>query len=154
MKKKWIVFLLVCVPLCLHAQEPTMASFFKQMPDSLMPYLSKNNRLDMVDFMEANMKAEVTNLLEGKSCMTALTSDSLSIRMNDVLQVNMRLLPPHAAADSSKQMIRMRRIYTIKENQTMSIVNVYDTAWKLLHSYVEQSALLEREESLFPADYR
>jgi len=154
MKKKWIVFLLVCVPLCLHAQEPTMASFFKQMPDSLMPYLSKNNRLDMVDFMEANMKAEVTNLLEGKSCMTALTSDSLSIRMNDVLQVNMRLLPPHAAADSSKQMIRVRRIYTIKENQTMSIVNVYDTAWKLLHSYVEQSALLEREESLFPADYR
>ena len=154
MKKKWIVFLLVCVPLCLHAQEPTMASFFKQMPDSLMPYLSKNNRLDMVDFMEANMKAEVTNLLEGKSCMTALTSDSLSIRMNDVLQVNMRLLPPHAPADSSKQMIRMRRIYTIKENQTMSIVNVYDTAWKLLHSYVEQSALLEREESLFPADYR
>ena len=131
-----------------------MSSLFKEMPDSLMPYLSKNNRLDMVDFMEANMKAEVTNLLEGKSCMTALTSDSLSIRMNDVLQVEIRLFPSDEVADSSKQMIRVRRIYTINKNQTASIVDVYDAAWQLLRSYVEQSALLKREESLFPTDYR
>jgi len=154
MKKKWIAFLLVCAPLCIHAQELTMSSLFKEMPDSLMPYLSKNNRLDMVDFMEANMKAEVTNLLEGKSCMTALTSDSLSIRMNDVLQVEIRLFPSDEVADSSKQMIRVRRIYTINKNQTASIVDVYDAAWQLLRSYVEQSALLKREESLFPTDYR
>ena len=131
-----------------------MSSLFKEMPDSLMPYLSKNNRLDMVDFMEANMKAEVTNLLEGKSCMTALTSDSLSIRMNDVLQVEIRLFPSDEVADSSKQMIRVRRIYTINKNQTASIVDIYDAAWQLLRSYVEQSALLKREESLFPTDYR
>ncbi|MBR6998224.1 MAG: DUF3256 family protein, partial [Prevotella sp.] len=42
-----------------------MADLFKAMPDSLMPYLTKNNRLDMIDFMEANMKAEITNQLEG-----------------------------------------------------------------------------------------
>ena len=131
-----------------------MSSLFKEMPDSLMPYLSRNNRLDMVDFMEANMKAEVTNLLEGKSCMTALTSDSLSIRMNDVLQVEIRLFPSDEVADSSKQMIRVRRIYTINKNQTASIVDIYDAAWQLLRSYVEQSALLKREESLFPTDYR
>jgi hypothetical protein len=71
-----------------------------------------------------------------------------------VLQVEIRLFPSDEVADSSKQMIRVRRIYTINKNQTASIVDIYDAAWQLLRSYVEQSALLKREESLFPTDYR
>ena len=71
-------------------EEPTMAALFKAMPDSLMPYLTKNNRLDMIDFMEANMKAEITNQLEGRTEMTALTADSLSLRMNETLRIDMK----------------------------------------------------------------
>ena len=146
MKKIYIAFLLVCVPFCVNAQELTMAALFKEMPDSLMPYLSRNNRLDMIDFMEANMKAEVTNLLDGRSCMTAMSADSLSIRLSDVLQVEMKLLPAEEQADSSWQQIRVRRLYTINENQTTCIVKIYNVAWKLLRSYIEHSTLLNRDE--------
>ena len=38
----------------------TMSEALKSMPDSLMPYLTHNNRLDCIDFREANMKAEVS----------------------------------------------------------------------------------------------
>ena len=34
-----------------------MSEALKSMPDSLMPYLTHNNRLDCIDFREANMKA-------------------------------------------------------------------------------------------------
>lgn len=149
MKKIYLAFLLMCVPFGVKAQELTMATLFKEMPDSLMPYLSRNNRLDMIDFMEANMKAEVTNLLDGRSCMTAMTADSLSIRLSDVLQVEMKLLSAEEQADSNRQAIRVRNKYTINENQTTCIVKIYNVAWKLLQSYVEHSALLNRDEKVF-----
>ena len=62
------------------------------MPDSLMPYLTGNNRLDFIDFMDSNMKASVSNQTGGNSEMTALTDDSLSIRMSDALRVDMMLM--------------------------------------------------------------
>ena len=74
------------------AQELVIRDVFRQMPDSLMPYLSTNNRLDFIDFLDSKMKAEIKNQFDGKSEMTALTDDSLSIRMNDALRVDMLLL--------------------------------------------------------------
>ena len=71
------------------AQELVIRDVFRQMPDSLMPYLSTNNRLDFIDFLDSKMKAEIKNQFDGKSEMTALTDDSLSIRMNDALRVDM-----------------------------------------------------------------
>ncbi|MBQ8128276.1 MAG: DUF3256 family protein [Prevotella sp.] len=90
--KKIVLFItIILVVLPIRAQNPTIGNFFKLMPDSLMPYISKNNRLDMIDFMEAKMKAEVTNMLGGTTEMTALTEDSLSVNMNEHLRVDVRL---------------------------------------------------------------
>ena len=84
--KKLPILMLCCVALPSWGQQLRMADVFKQMPDSLMPYLSTNNRLDMIDFMDAHMKAEVTNLLDGKSEMTALADDSLTIQLSAALK--------------------------------------------------------------------
>ena len=54
------------------AQTP-MSQVLKQMPDSLVPYLSENNKLDMIDFLDSKMKAEVHNLLDGKTELITLT---------------------------------------------------------------------------------
>ena len=126
-----------------------MASLFKAMPDSLMPYLSKNNRLDMVDFMEAKMKAEVTNQLDGRSEMTLLTPDSLSIRLSDVLRVDMKLHPTAEPVDSCHCLISVWRTYTLNEKQATCIVDTYTAAWHLLESKVSSSSLLRRDETLF-----
>ena len=125
-----------------------MAELFKAMPDSLLPYLTTNNRLDMIDFMEANMKAEVTNLLDGKSEMTALTPDSLSIRMNPVLRIDMKVARVAEPVDSSTQIIRVTRTYTLNENQTERIADVYSSVWRKLSSVIEQSSLLKRDDEL------
>lgn len=82
-----------------------ISEVFKQMPDSLMPYLTQNNRLDFIDFMESDMKAEVANLTGGTSEMTALTDDSLSIRMSEALRVDMLLLTLDEPVDSVNQVI-------------------------------------------------
>ena len=125
-----------------------MAELFKVMPDSLLPYLTTNNRLDMLDFMEANMKAEVTNLLDGKSEMTALAPDSLSIRMNSVLRIDMKVARVAEPVDSNTQIIRVIRTYTLNENQTERIVDVYSSVWRKLSSVIVQSSLLKRDDEL------
>ena len=58
------------------AQVP-MSQVLKQMPDSIVPYLSENNKLDMIDFLDSKMKAEVHNLLDGRSELLTLTERSI-----------------------------------------------------------------------------
>ncbi len=141
-------FLGLIAPAITSAQDFTMASLFKAMPDSLMPYLSHNNRLDMVDFMEAKMKAEVTNELEGTSMMTFLSSDSLSLQPSDVLRVDMKMLSSSAPADSAHVFVQVWRSYVLNEKQAERIVDVYTSAWQHVSLQVEQSSLLRRDDDL------
>jgi hypothetical protein len=70
-----------------------MSDVLKTMPDSLCPYLSVNNRLDLVDFNEAGMKAQVTNAFDRKSELLQLTDRYASLRLSVASQVDLWLLP-------------------------------------------------------------
>lgn len=86
-----ILLLFISVGPKLFAQD--IKEVFKTMPESITPLLSKNNKADFVDFMESNMKAEVQNELNGKSEMTALDKDYISIQMTTESTWQMKLLP-------------------------------------------------------------
>ena len=144
----FLMLLFIAQVCCVNAQKPRIADVFKNMPDSLMPYLSANSRLDMIDFMEAGMRAEVTNLLQGDSEMTLLTADSLSIRMSEVLTIDLQLAGVAEPVDSSMFVVRMVRTYTINEHQTESIVDIYSTVWRHLSSERIVSSLLRRDEDI------
>ena len=107
-----------------------MQEVFKSMPDSLMPYLSQNNRLDMIDFMESGMEAKVTNQLGGKSVMTAINDSYLSIRLNEATRCEMRLLPVSTPVDSLSQIICMVRTYGVEGKE--SEVTFYSGLWRPL----------------------
>ena len=109
---------------------PSLSDVFKQMPDSLMPYLSANNRLDFIDFMDSNMKAEVTNQTGGTSEMTALTDDSLSIRMSDALRVDMLLLNLDEPVDSIRQVIVFVETFLADSVYGESVCKTYSVDWQ------------------------
>jgi len=143
-----IIFLLLLTTVLPSMAKPVISDLFKTMPDSLMPYLSQNNRLDMIDFMEARMKAEVTNLLDGKSEMTLLTDDSLSIRLNAVVTVDLKLVE---RSDSS--IVCMQKTYKISEHQVETIRSYYSSTWcPLSLPQIESSTLLKRDDELFTDD--
>lgn len=66
---------------------------FVNIPDSLCPLLSSVNRADCIDFIESKMKAQVTNRFGGKSEMTELSPDYVSLQMSDASNWQMKLLP-------------------------------------------------------------
>ena len=121
-----------------------MADVFKQMPDSLMPYLTANNRLDMIDFMGAKMKAEVTNALEGTSEMTFLSDDSLSIRMNACLRIDMRL----TVRDSL--VVELAKTYKLNGRREEKLVQYFSASWWPLSAPILiSSSLTKGDDEVF-----
>ena len=54
MRRHWILGLLLLLLVQMgRAEGLKMREVFKQMPDSLLPYLSENNRLDFIDFIDS-----------------------------------------------------------------------------------------------------
>lgn len=122
--KRLLLLFTLCASLSASAQQ-LMRDVFSQMPDSVLTYLSANNRLDMIDFMAANMKAEVTNAFEGKSQMLALTDDSLSVQLNSAVRLDMLLLPTTATVDSCQQVVALIYTYHFASGEEERIVRCY-----------------------------
>ena len=72
----------------LTASAQKMRDCFVNMPDSVLTLLTKNNRLDCVDFIDSKMRAVVRNEFEGKSELLMLTDSYLKMHITDVDDVH------------------------------------------------------------------
>ena len=131
--KKWLsACLFLCITSVCSAQELALRDVFRQMPDSLLPTLTQNNRLDFLDFLDAGMKAEVKNRLGGTSVMTVLTSDSLSLQVSASLRVDMLLLPLAEPLDSVNQIVVVGETYLADSVYGETTVRYFTIDWKPL----------------------
>lgn len=113
--------------------EKLMETAFRLMPDSVIPSLSENNKLDMIDFVNSNMKAEVTNLFGGKSEMLSLTNDSLCIRVSDGLTVRLLLLRPMEVTDDDEFVICMAQTFGIDSLNLSTKIDFMTLDWQKLN---------------------
>ena len=131
--KKWLIScLLIGMTSVCSAQEPTVRDVFRQIPDSLMPSLSLNNRLDFIDFLDSNMKATVRNQLGGMSEMTVLTDDSLSVRMSDALRIDILLLTLDEPVDTVRQVVVFAESFLTDSIYGETKVRFYTPDWQLI----------------------
>ena len=113
--------------LCLiHVGAQDMRTLLVAMPDSILPLLTKNNRMDCVDFVDSKMKAEVKNRLGEVSELKVLTKDYLLLQMTSQSTVEMKLL---LVNDSAKVVCVVR---TVCAPVCDSAVEFYDISWKRL----------------------
>ena len=132
MKRRYLGYLLLLFASVCSAQEQTLRDVFRQIPDSLMPSLSVNNRLDFIDFMDSNMKAVVRNQLGGTSEMTSLTDDSLSIRMSDALRIDILLLTLDEPVDTIKQVVVLAESFMSDSVYQDTSLKFYTSDWQLI----------------------
>ena len=74
-----------------------IAIFIITMPDSLVEYLNKTKRTEMVDFYDMGVKAETFNLLQGSTVLDSLTNTFADISVNKSQRMQLALLPLHEA---------------------------------------------------------
>ena len=92
--RKIINILTLCAFLfAIPANAQEMRGIFLEMPDSIVPLLTQNNRADCVDFLDAKMRARVTNKFDGHSELMQLTADYLKMQLTGHTFLQMKLLP-------------------------------------------------------------
>lgn len=118
----WAMLMLWLLP----ANAQQAKQYFVSMPDTILPLLTEINRADCIDFLESNMRAIVTNRLDGKSEMTTLTDNYIAIKLSEQSSWQMKVL----ALNDSTQVLCT--VFTACAPACDSHIKFYTTQWESL----------------------
>ena len=83
MKRLLFSFLLLLSAAWASAQTD-INNVFVYMPDSLLPLLTRNDRLDLLDYHKAGMEARVTNLMGGTTTLLERNDTTICLQLTAV----------------------------------------------------------------------
>lgn len=115
-----LIFMLAAATVDVSAQ--TMRDLFVAMPDTILPHLTVNNRLDCIDFLDANMEARVRNRFDSYSELLALSDDYLLLRTSASGTMQVKLLP--SDGDTIICVVN-----TLSAEASDSRINFYNSDW-------------------------
>ena len=124
------IIALILITLCTQptiVAQVTLRDAFANAPEKIFPLLTKNNRLDCLDFAEGNVAMGVKNKGEGETRIDSLSQNYMRIQMTPRSRVELHMVP---ATEQVPQRICM--IHTYKGPAEDSHVSLFDTNWNLL----------------------
>ena len=126
MKRTALIVFLLALASGVSAQL-RMRDIFAQLPDSVLPLTTRNNRLDCIDFIENGMEARVKNLFGDQVVLDSLTEDFMVLRTSEASCVEMKLF-----AEGTDTLICVNRIYMgpVADSE----VKVFDTSWSFVRT--------------------
>lgn len=90
MNKKKIFTVLCALVVALAVQAKSLRELWVSMPDSLVPVLTQNMRVEFTELQDMKVKAEVTTSLGDTSVMDTLTNDFMQIRLSRVCTLQLK----------------------------------------------------------------
>lgn len=129
MKNKYICSLLSLF-LTLNISAQGMKEIVKSMPQEIVPQLTHNNKLDMIDFLESNMSAKVKDIFDNECEMILLTDDYCKIKLSDVTDVDIKLMSRQG--ETIICLVRSYRVSLPKDEFVDSEIDFYSLKWEKL----------------------
>ena len=105
------------------ASATDLRTLFIGMPDSIMPTLTKSERMDFLDYLDSGMKAIVENKLGGESEMTMLKENMLTVMTSRSGRLDMVLFKKK----DGKNLICIIRTVTARYSD--SSISFYTEEW-------------------------
>lgn len=124
-KMKQLILIVGLLCAVLPSGGRTMKDLFKEMPDSIVPLLTREDRLDCIDFLESGMKANVKNRFGELSSLQALTATYAAIDLTASSRMEMRMMP-----DGRDTLVCV--VHTWLTPIPMSDIAFYSSAWQPL----------------------
>src|SRR3712207_3198161 len=118
-----LIFTLFATSTCMATN---IKDLWLSMPDSIIPYLDKNLRLQFLDYENLHVSATVTNKLHGESKLDTLTTNFLRVQLSQSSSLEMRLLP-YATSDSILCVVK-----TFGTDRKESQIAFYNQQWEVL----------------------
>jgi len=143
--------LLICslLLLALEASAKSMKEMWIAMPDSMIPYLTKNLRTEMADLVAMNVHADVKNKLQGASKIDTLQETYLKATLNKASVIQMRLLPT-SGRDTVVCVVR-----NFFGPATESEVSFYNQNWEPLGTQAFRTAdLTQKPDTMSEEKYK
>ena len=121
MKRFVTIIILVLVVSLTKAAD--LRTLFINMPDSIMPMLTKSERMDFLDYMDSGMRGGVKNRLGGESEMTVLEDNMLTVKTSAAGRLDMVLF----TRNNGKKLICI--IKTVTARYDDSRLSFYNEDW-------------------------
>ncbi|MBR5036135.1 MAG: DUF3256 family protein [Prevotella sp.] len=129
--KKQLLTLFWLLLAVLPASAQTLREAWVAMPDSLLPYLDKGKRAQLLELNDARMPAEVDNKLQGKSRLDTLLQNFLQVSASESMVLQMKLLPSQPAEGQGADSV-LCVVQTVKGPCPESRVRLFSRSWELL----------------------
>lgn len=120
--KRLLIFSVFVFAVAAVCTAQTMSEVFASAPHDVLPLMTRNNRLDCIDFIENNMEARVKDKFDNDVVLEEMTADYLRLVTSEVSSLEMKMV-----AD------RLYVAETCKGPAADTQVKVYDTKWNLLN---------------------
>ena len=146
MRKLLFGLCLAAMPITMMAQQ--VCKMWVSMPASVAGALEKSGRQELLDLKQMNNTAAIAGPLGEKCSIDTLTADFLSVRMNDVYTLQMKMLPT-SSGDSLLCLVQ-----TYAGPQPESRIAFYSPDWKALSMpQMHLDVDLQRPDTMSEGDF-
>ena len=146
MRKLLLGLCLAAMPITMMAQQ--VCKMWVSMPASVAGALEKSGRQELLDLKQMKKTAAIAGPLGEKCSIDTLTADFLSVRMNDVYTLQMKMLPT-SSGDSLLCLVQ-----TYAGPQPESRIAFYTPDWKALSMpQMHLDVDLQRPDTMSEGDF-
>jgi hypothetical protein len=146
MRKLLFGLCLAAMPITMMAQQ--VCKMWVSMPASVAGALEKSGRQELLDLKQMKKTATIAGPLGEKCSIDTLTADFLSVRMNDVYTLQMKMLPT-SSGDSLLCLVQ-----TYAGPQPESRIAFYSPDWKALSMpQMHLDVDLQRPDTMSEGDF-
>lgn len=146
MRKLLFGLCLAAMPITMMAQQ--VCKMWVNMPTSVAGALEKSGRQELLDLKQMKKAATIAGPLGEKCSIDTLTADFLSVRMNDVYTLQMKMLPT-SSGDSLLCLVQ-----TYAGPQPESRIAFYSPDWKALSMpQMHLDVDLQRPDTMSESDF-
>ncbi len=141
MKKTLIIICFLTCWLCVSAQ--SLREVWVEMPDSILPYLSKSQRTELADYVEMKAEPAVLSTFGDSVRIECMTNNYLLLKANEATRLEIKLLDNNTIA----------LVQTWMAPAAESKLSFFNLQWQPKEVVVDYKANIVKPESMNDEDF-
>ena len=141
MKKTLIIICFLTCWLCVSAQ--SLREVWVEMPDSILPYLSKSQRTELADYVEMKAEPAVLSTFGDSVRIECMTNNYLLLKANEATRLEIKLLGNNTIA----------LVQTWMAPAAESKLSFFNLQWQPKEVVVDYKANIVKPESMSDEDF-